>query len=125
MMPRLSLLLLAVPLLGPLPAAVAGPPERPSARMAVDAVADGLLRYRRERNPERRRALLWDLAPIRDPRVAVALGEALASCDCPFPEVSLLARFHLPADKRGSTDAVWDWWRQNEADLRRRAKELP
>ncbi|HKI30561.1 MAG TPA: hypothetical protein VKA46_01620 [Gemmataceae bacterium] len=107
------------------PVAVAGPPERPSAQTVLDKVADGLLRYRKENDPARRRALLWTLAPIRDPRVALALGEVLASSELPFPEIALLAEFHLPEQKRGSTDAVWDWWRENEADLRRRAKELP
>jgi hypothetical protein len=103
----------------------ASPPERPSARMVSDAVADGLLRCRQENDLQRRRALLWKLAPLRDPRVALALGEVLASSDCPFPEIRLLADFHLPEQKRGSTDAVWDWWRENEAELRRRARELP
>jgi hypothetical protein len=106
-------------------AAFAGPPEGPSGRMVLDPVADGLRRYRRENDEGRRRALLWKLAPTRDPRVAVALGEVLASCGFPFPEVALLAEFYLPAEKAGSTDAVWDWWREHEAGLRRRARELP
>jgi hypothetical protein len=121
-MARACLLLL---LLWPTSMAVAGPPDRPSGRMTRDAVADALLRYRREADPDRRRALLWKLAPLPDPRVAVALGEVLASSDFPFPEITLLARHHLPAEQRGSTDAVWDWWRANEAELRRRAEELP
>jgi hypothetical protein len=116
-------LLLALP--APLPAAFAGPPERPCGRTALDEVADGLRRYHRENDPERRRLLLAKLAPTRDPRVAVALGEVLASSPFPYPEVVLLSQFYLPAEKRGSTDAVWDWWRENEADLRRRAQELP
>jgi hypothetical protein len=120
-----AFLLLALPLLLAGPAAVAGPPDRPAGRMAFDEVADGLRRYRREQDPQRRRALLWKLAPVRDPRVAVALGEVLAGSDCPYPEIRFLADFHLPESKRGSTDAVWDWWRENEADLRRRARELP
>jgi hypothetical protein len=120
-----GLWLLALLLLSPGQEAVAGPPEGPSARMTVDPVADGLLRYHKEKDPQRQRALLWKLAPTADPRVAVALGEALASYDLPYPELMLLAEHHLPAKNRGSTDAVWDWWRENEADLRRRAKELP
>jgi hypothetical protein len=107
------------------PPSVAGPPERPSGRMTCDEVADALLRCRKEKDPGRRRALLWELAPLRDPRVALALGEVLASSDYPFPEIRLLADYHLPEQQRGSTDAVWDWWRENEADLRRRARELP
>jgi hypothetical protein len=118
-------LLLAVPLLFAAPAAVAGPPERPAAGMALDEVADGLRRYSREQDPQRRRELLWKLAARNDPRVAVALGEVLAGSACPYPEIRFLADYHLPEAKRGSTDAVWDWWRENEAELRRRAKELP
>ncbi len=119
------ILLAAVPLLFAGPAAFAGPPERPAARATLDEVADGLRRYRREQDPRRRRELLWKLAPLPDPRVAVALGEVLAGSDCPYPEIRFLADFHLPESKRGSTDAVWDWWRENEAELRRRARELP
>jgi hypothetical protein len=103
----------------------AGPPEVSSGRMVLDEVADGLRRYRRETDPGRRRQLLSQLAPSRDPRVAVALGEVLASTAFPFPEVTLLAEFYLPESNRGSTDSVWDWWRANEDDLRRRARQLP
>jgi hypothetical protein len=105
--------------------AVAGPPERPAGRLAFDEVADGLRRYRRETDPRRRRELLEKLAPRRDPRVAVAMGEVLAGSACPYPEIAFLAEFYLPEAKRGSTDSVWDWWRANEAELRRRARELP
>ena len=65
------------------------------------------------------------LAPTCDPRVALALGEELASSALPLPALVLLSRYYLPEEKRGSTDAVWDWWRENESDLRRRAGELP
>lgn len=121
---RLSLLLTLPLLLAGTPAG-AGPPERPEGRMTFDEVADGLRRYRREHDPERRRALIRKLAPRRDPRVAVVLGESLAESEFPYQELVLLAEYYLPDTKRGSTDSVWDWWRQNEADLRRRAKELP
>jgi hypothetical protein len=120
----ISLLILALVVL-PGMAARAGPPERPSGRMVRDDVAEGLLRYRRATDPERRRALLRQLAPTGDPRVAVALGEALASAGFAYPEIILLAEFYLPPEKRGSTDSVWDWWRENEAELRRRAERLP
>jgi hypothetical protein len=118
-----TLAILALPL--SVTAARAGPPERPTGKMARDDVAEGLLRYRKATDPERRRALLRQLAPTGDPRVAVALGDALASDGFPYPEVALLAEFFLPPEKRGSTDSVWDWWRDNEADLRRRAERLP
>jgi hypothetical protein len=116
----LLLALLALP-----PATRAGPPEAPSGKMVRDDVADGLLRYRRTTDPERRRALLRRLAPTGDPRVAVVLGEALAADGLAYPEIVLLAEFYLPSEKRGSTDSVWDWWRDNEAELRRRAGQLP
>ncbi|HEX5270202.1 MAG TPA: hypothetical protein VFW33_06945 [Gemmataceae bacterium] len=124
-MTRTRILWPAAALLLAAPFVVAGPPERPAGRMAFDEVADGLRRYRHERDSARRRALLWKLAPRPDPRVAVALGEVLAGSDCPYPEIALLAEYHLPESKRGSTDSVWDWWRENEAELRRRARELP
>ena len=119
--PLLTLALVALP--GT--AARAGPPDEPSGKMVRDDVAEGLLRYRKATDSERRRALLRQLAPTGDPRVAVALGEALASDGFPYPEVALLAEFFLPPAKRGSTDSVWDWWRDNEDDLRRRAERLP
>jgi hypothetical protein len=105
--------------------AVADAPATASGAMVVDAVAEGLRRYRSETDESRRRALLWKLAPTRDPRVALALGEVLASVDLPYPEISLLAELYLPEAKRGSTDAVWDWWREHEVELRRIAAGLP
>jgi hypothetical protein len=125
MSPTRTLLLLAAPLLFAGPPAFAGPPERPATRMTFDEVADGLRRYRRERDPERKRSLLWKLAPVRDPRVAVALGETLGESEFSYQELYFLARYHLPEVMRGSTDSVWDWWNQNQADLHRRARELP
>jgi hypothetical protein len=107
-------------------AAFAGGPEPPSTRMRfLDVVGDGLRHYRQETDPVRRGALLKRLAATRDPRVAVVLGEVLSSSTLPYPEITLLAEFYLPEEKRGSTDAVWDWWRANEADLRRRAGTRP
>ena len=100
-------------------------PATASQEMVVDAVAEGLRRYRTETDETRRRALLWQLAPTRDPRVALALGEVLTSVDLPYPEISLLAELYLPEANRGSTDAVWDWWRANEVELRRLAEGLP
>src|SRR5262245_6895096 len=71
--------------------AVAGPPEKASGTMVFDTVGDGLRKYEQSNDPYRRAALLRRLAPTRDPRVAVALGEGLAdrafpvsaaACDC-------------------------------------------
>jgi hypothetical protein len=104
----------------------AAPADAPAdGRMVLDEVADGLRRYHGTKHEAPRRELLWRLASTRDPRVAVLLGEGLASSDYPFHELTLLARFYLPAEMGRSTDAVWDWWRAHEADLRRRANELP
>jgi hypothetical protein len=111
--------------------AFAGPPEGVSGRMVLDEVADALRRYRREKDEGQRVKLLVALAPTRDPRVAVALGEALAN---PSPGVRLSAGYALTRYYRGAfvtggykhQAAVGeDWWRANEADLRRRAKALP
>jgi hypothetical protein len=122
--PRLALL--ALPLLALLVAApaAAGPPEAVSGRMVFDVVADGLRKYARETDPEMRARRLAALAPSQDPRVAVALGEAMQD---PSPAV-LAAAFRGAAAHYGagtSTAEVCAWWKQNEADLRRRAQELP
>src|SRR5689334_6900801 len=80
----LSLLTLLPP-----PQAVASPPEKASGKMVLDKVADGLRRYRTEVDGWRRAQCLCDLVNLRDrsractdllsydPRVIVALGEAL------------------------------------------------
>src|SRR5438309_980167 len=83
---RPLLALLAV--LSPGPVALAGPPEAVSGRMVLDEVADGLRRYRNEGDVGKRMEILWRLAPTGDPRVAVALGEALSD---PSPGVRLSA----------------------------------
>jgi hypothetical protein len=98
--------------------ALAGPPEGVSGRMAFDAVADGLRKYAKETDPEMRAGRLAALAPSQDPRVAVALGEAMQD-----PSPAVLAAAHYGAGT--STAEVCAWWKQNEADLRRRAKLLP
>jgi len=135
--PRLALL--ALPLLAlllpmpPLPA-IAGPPEGVSGRMALDEVADGLRRYRVAPTPEAKVAWLKRLAPSRDPRVAVALGEAATGHD---PEVSrwtiglAYRNYDLNVSVESESGAsvisrlVLKWWQENEADLRRRAARLP
>ena len=110
------------------PAVRAAPPEPPSGRMALDPVEDGLRKYRVARTPEARRLWLKKLARTHDPRVAVALGEALSD---PSPIVARRAAIELaweympgPRDARSAVDrldSVGDWWQENEADLRRRA----
>jgi hypothetical protein len=103
---------------------LAGPPEGVSGAMALDEVAGGLRKHARGTDPERRAGRLAALAPSQDPRVAVALGEALPG---PWPAVRAAA-FRGAAAYHGagaSTAEVCACWQKNEADLRRRAEELP
>ena len=109
--------------------ALAGPPEGPSGRMVLDEVSEGLRCYRQEADPEKRAAWLKKLAPTRDPRVGVALGQALEDRD---RNVALSAAIMLcacfspdPWSCAGPWRDALAWWRANEADLRRRARELP
>ncbi len=121
--------LLPVLLLAPLsalaPASLAGPPEAPSGQMALDEVADGLRQYRKEKEKGKRLEWLRRLAPTGDPRVGVALGEALEALGvrdhlARHAEVDLIEEHYHTGG--GRADA---WWRENQADLRRRAKQLP
>src|SRR4051794_8005929 len=76
-MPRTTaaVLLAALALLTP-GTAPAGPPEGASGKMAFDSVAAGLRKYRKETDEAKRIRWLERLAPSKDPRVAVVLGEA-------------------------------------------------
>ena len=129
--PRLAALALLA-LLAPWPAA-AGPPERVSGRMVFDEVAEGLRKYGKETDREKRIRWLRKLAPTGDVRVAVALGDAWGDTDGGLGTIAqnLLAEHYCPkGDEPKSHGAmtwgrVTDWWKKNEADLRRRAKELP
>jgi hypothetical protein len=110
----------------------AGPPDRPLGKMVLDKVADGLRRYRMARTPESRIAWLRKLAPIRDARVAVALGESISSDDIDVSRWAIGLVFthyeaELPEVSGTSpiSGMVFGWWKENEADLRRRAKQLP
>jgi hypothetical protein len=127
--------------------AVAGPPERASGKIVVDKVADDILRYRKARSLADRIAWLERMAPTRDPRVAIALWETYVTGakwwqqDTPSDkrdekELSYKATFLLyvefvrgggPIDggTLGIGADVGEWWKNNEADLRRRAKQLP
>ena len=119
-------------LLAPAPAVFAGPPELPTGRTVLDPVEDGLRQYRTARTPEGRRLWIKKLARTHDPRVAVVLGEALAD---PSPMVSRRAAIELawefmpgPRDARSADRRlaeVDDWWQENEADLRHRARQCP
>jgi hypothetical protein len=71
------------------------------------------------------------LAPTRDARVAVALGEALGDpAGCLGGPAGCLLHDYFDIggiDPRapGPDAAARTWWATNEADLRRRAKALP
>jgi hypothetical protein len=129
-MPRRLLVLLVLLL----PAAAwAGPPAAPSGAIKFDAVGDALRKYSKETNPKRRVEWLSRLAVTHDPRVGVALGEALED---PSEDVQagaarqLVLHFSPYAWVPMRDDVEWIMtaetvWRQCGADLRRRAKQLP
>jgi hypothetical protein len=127
-------LLLALALLAlMMPPAAAGPPEGVSGRMvlAPDEVADGLRQYRQAQDQAIRLAWLKKLAPTRDSRVALALWQELPKERRGFTlwecRVVGLLKEHFVRDADGDDKgkSVSDWRKENEADLRRRAKELP
>jgi hypothetical protein len=110
-------------------AVLAGPPEGPSGRMALDEVEDGLRSYRLEQNLEKRAEWLKRLAPTKDPRVAVALGEMMG-CDDKSIQVTaaILIIVHYTDPVQAGCNFIGyarAWWKKNEADLRRRAKQVP
>jgi hypothetical protein len=127
-------LLIAVPLLvltlalsGP---TLAGPPEGVSGKMVMarDEVADELRKYRQEILPTARLRWLKKHASTKDPRVALAIGEATTD---PDPTLSLWSRillFNNVIDSPKPSMTLGElavWWKENGADLRRRAKQLP
>ncbi len=114
---------------------LAGPPEGPSGRMvlAPDEVGDGLRKYWAERDEGARIWLLSKLARSRDPRVGIALGEALG--DTSYLGVRAAAAYAILYHHIGwqggrpgaelAIESASEWWKENKADLRRRAKGLP
>jgi hypothetical protein len=126
---RLAAAGLCLMLVGPV--CLAGPPGGPTGAMVFDTVADGLRRYRREKDPEKRIRWLEKLAATRDPRVAIALHE-LANDLSETEGVQIEATFLLARKfiygarfDRGGEVHTGEWWKANDADLRRRAKQLP
>jgi hypothetical protein len=128
--------LLALALSLPVPA-LAGPPEWPSGKLVfVDEVADGLRKYRWEPDPEKRIKWLRRMAPTCDPRIALELGETWTEVrgkqSSAVRDVALdcLADYYVHFRVRPLSQAnlglnVSLWWYVSEADLRRRAKQLP
>jgi hypothetical protein len=85
---------------------VAGPPEGVSGKMELvsDKVADTLRAYRAAKNDGKRWELLGKIASIKDPRIAVALGEALSD---PKDNVRVLAAYTILYNQReGSMSGV-------------------
>jgi hypothetical protein len=125
--------LLAVLALLSLGKVVAGPPEGASGKMKFDEVADGLRKYRNEIDPVKRIEWLKKLAPTHDPRVGVALGEyyhhAFCVGDDTYHDLIGVIITHYASHLMGKGELpVWvslTWWEENEADLRRRAAQLP
>jgi hypothetical protein len=124
-----TLLALSVLALLPPTQALAGPPEGVSKRTVYDDVADGLRKYRKENDRVKRILWLRKLAPTNDPRVAVALGEAMKEdSEVGFDASALIYEndyMQLFPVTDPSQHNPLDWWKENEADLRRRAKQLP
>ena len=122
--------------------AVARLPEGVSEEVIVfDQVAEGLREYRKEKDPGKRLARLQTLGATGDPRVALALVDAANNrngddLDCEAADIlwwhyaspdaaSRRGIVNLQALKAPRGSSFRAWWQKNEADLRRRAKELP
>jgi hypothetical protein len=111
--------------------ALAGPPEGASGKMVFDEVADGLRKYRKEKDAGKRCRLMDRLAETGDPRVAVELGELMRDDKEGDRAETTLGHFfacrpRVPVQCHTFTSQqVQLWWKENEADLRRRAAQLP
>jgi hypothetical protein len=123
-----KVLLTSLLLLSPAPALNAGPPEWTPGKMVFDEVADGLRKYRKETALEQRVRWLERLAPTRDPRVALALMDADYEDGAIKSAAARLLGGYFVQGTRFEHANFYDvggWWKENEADLRRRAKQLP
>ena len=128
----LLLVLAVLPLLLP-GKAVAGPPEGVSGKMVLDEVADLLKKYRMERNDTHRIRLLRTLFKFSDLRAVIAVGEALndSSKEVRQAAVQIVLfgyggiSYGIRAIPSQFEQVAQRWWEKNEADLRRRAKQLP
>ena len=126
-LPFLAVLALALP-----GKAVAGPPEGVSGKMVfVDEVEDWIMKFRRAKGRDKRMNLLNELGKKReDPRIRVIVGETLND---PTPDVRECAAAQFCyGGNLGITMTLDAWvrvakdmWREEKADLRRRAKQLP
>ena len=121
--------------------AFAGPPDGVSGKMEFDRVAEGLRKYHKETDPEKRLAWLQTLGATGDPRVALALVDAANNqngddLDCEAADIlwwhyaspdaaSRRGIVNLQALKAPRGSSFRAWWKKNEADVRRRAALLP
>jgi hypothetical protein len=124
----LVLFTLAPVMLSPLGKVAAGPPEAVSGRMVFDEVADGLRKFHKETNTEKRIRWLEKLAPTRDPRVALLIWEYPIEDLSPSMYIGLrrlLLRHYVTGNPVAGGEALNRWWEANEVDLRRHAKQLP
>jgi hypothetical protein len=109
---------------------LAGPPEGPSGQMVLDEVTEALLKFRLEPDLKTRGAMIRRLGPVRDPRVTLALMEVAVDEDSPLHPLAgaMLVEYHIP-EKDYVTAKCWTiarpWCEKNEAEVRRRAKQLP
>jgi hypothetical protein len=112
--------------------AAAAPPPAVSSKHVLEPMTEKLIRLRLESDPKRKLALVRQLGPIRDARVTVALMEIVLKArqeDALLMYASsLLCEYHIP-EKDLLPAKFWTvcrlWWENNEADVRRRAKQLP
>ena len=111
--------------------AVAGPPEGVSGKMVFDEVEDGLRKYRKEKDPDQRIERLRRLSRTRDPRVGIALGEALSDA-CPTVVFSAANQYldYFSTEVSGyryrfPVELAREQWQKEAADLHRRAARLP
>ena len=95
----------------------------------VDEVTGGLKESRRETNVNKRFELFERLADTHDPRVAVELaGIANNPADDWGELAGLILCWHyadLHPSLGSGRKSAQVWWKKHEADLRRRAKQLP
>jgi hypothetical protein len=107
-------------------------------QMVFDDVGRGLDLYCKEKNEDKRIHLLARLAPTRDPRVAVVLGECLAQwlvdvhrgvpSKVNTAAVRLLDTYYLPKSAATMEEGrmyldlrvIFNWWTQHKAELRHR-----
>jgi hypothetical protein len=122
----MSLLALALP-----EPALARPPEVVSGKMVFDEVAEGLRKYRKETDEDKKLTVLKKLVQTHDPRVAIVLGEMLS---CSNKGTRFYAAYLICRNFNQDVEIVnvgvetliaQDWWKANGTDLRRRAKQLP